>query len=79
MEPTTKTEKKTIIQQKKRLEETMTSPTKNEELISEINAKLKQAYNADEEFWRQRSRTLWLALGDKNSGDRGVEPSDSGE
>lgn len=67
----------------------MTSPTKNEELISEINAKLKQAYNADEEFWRQRSRTSgqhWATriletaeqnplTAENNSGDSGVEPT----
>ena len=46
----------------------MTSSVPNDILISEINARLRKAYSKEEEYWRQRSWTLWLALGDRNSG-----------
>lgn len=46
----------------------MVSPTPNPELIASINSDLQQAYQAEEEFWKQRSRQLWLALRDKNTG-----------
>lgn len=37
-------------------------------LINEINTALNKAYLAEEAFWKQRSRLLWLQLGDRNSG-----------
>lgn len=37
-------------------------------LIHDINSKLNEAYLAEEAFWKQRSRLLWLSLGDRNSG-----------
>lgn len=33
-----------------------------------INVNLLKAYKAEEEYWRQRSRQLWLTLGDSNTG-----------
>ncbi|WZY79424.1 hypothetical protein YC2023_025808 [Brassica napus] len=44
------------------------NPRNDTVLIQEINAKLNGAYLAEEAFWKQRSRLLWLKLGDRNSG-----------
>lgn len=46
----------------------MTSQEPNQDLILAINNKLLLAYKAEEEYWKQRSRQLWLTLGDKNFG-----------
>ena len=59
---------KAIEEHRRMLEEAMSSQDPNQELISAINNKLLSAYKAEEEFWKQRSRQLWLTLGDKNSG-----------
>lgn len=42
------------------LEEAITSFEPNESLIAEINARLRKAYNEEEEYWRQRSRSYGL-------------------
>lgn len=59
---------KMIEENKRKLEEAMTSQIPDLALISTINNNLLSAYKAEEEFWKQRSRQLWLALGDKNTG-----------
>ncbi|CAA7023536.1 unnamed protein product [Microthlaspi erraticum] len=46
----------------------MASGEGDQAIILEINQRLKVAYQKEEDYWKQRSRTLWLALGDKNSG-----------
>lgn len=50
------------------LEKAMVSPIHNEQCIEKINSSLKAAYAEEEAFWKQRSRQLWLCLGDQNSG-----------
>lgn len=46
----------------------MSDPTENDSLISHLNGELLRAYKDEEEFWKQRSRLMWLAAGDRNSG-----------
>ncbi|KAG7600499.1 Reverse transcriptase zinc-binding domain [Arabidopsis suecica] len=50
------------------LEEAMSSDSQNSGQVDKITKDLSLAYQAEEEFWRQRSRQLWLTLGDKNTG-----------
>lgn len=60
--------KSVIHKWKEELEEAMISPQNDVALLNKINADLKAAYLAEESYWKQRSRNLWLSLGDKNSG-----------
>ena len=46
----------------------MTSPENDTALFQEINKKLNEVYLAEEAYWKQRSRLLWLKLGDRNTG-----------
>ncbi|CAA7031134.1 unnamed protein product [Microthlaspi erraticum] len=59
--------KKLIEDCRNKLEEAIVSPHPNPDLISSINAELQEAYKEEEGFWKQRSRQLWLALGEKNT------------
>ena len=52
---------------RERLEIAMTDPIHNEDLIFQINKDIIQTYRKEEEFWKQRSRQLWLILGDSNT------------
>ena len=51
-----------------KLEDAMTNLVQTSEQIEVINKELSSAYQEEEAFWKQRSRQLWLALGDKNTG-----------
>lgn len=57
-----------IEQKKQELELAMINPVGDQELIKKINDELSKAYQEEEEYWRQRSRLLWLKLGDRNTG-----------
>lgn len=59
---------KIIEQKKKDLEKAMANPATTYELIQDINKDLSTAYMAEESYWKQRSRQLWLNLGDRNTG-----------
>lgn len=60
--------KKKIDELRQKLESAMTSSSSTNILITSLNSELKAAYKEEEDFWRQRSRHLWLTLGDKNTG-----------
>ena len=49
------------------LDNEMSKSTQNQEVIYQINRSLLQAYVKEEEFWKQRSRQLWLTLGNSNT------------
>ncbi|KAG7559442.1 Endonuclease/exonuclease/phosphatase superfamily [Arabidopsis thaliana x Arabidopsis arenosa] len=59
---------KAIEENRQILEEAMASQNPDTNLILTTNHNLLLAYKAEEDFWKQRSRQLWLASGDKNSG-----------
>lgn len=46
----------------------MSNANGDEASIQSLNAELSMAYKAEEEFWKQKSRQLWLSLGDNNTG-----------
>ena len=50
------------------LDVAMSDSIPNDALIREINEKLMLTYKEEENFWKQRSRQLWLSLGDANMG-----------
>ncbi|XP_010451521.1 PREDICTED: uncharacterized protein LOC104733654 [Camelina sativa] len=59
---------KVITTLRDQLEEAMNDDTSPQETIDSLNKALLTAYQQEEAFWKQRSRNLWLALGDKNTG-----------
>lgn len=59
---------KEILRLKEEMDSAMTNTTAYEALISNLNLKLLLAYKSEEEYWKQRSRQLWLSLGDRKTG-----------
>ncbi|KAG7591058.1 Ribonuclease H-like superfamily [Arabidopsis thaliana x Arabidopsis arenosa] len=58
---------KTIEEKKEKLDQALTDTTPDLALIQTLSQSLRETYEAEENYWRQRSRQLWLALGDRNS------------
>lgn len=63
-----KNRQKIIAKKQAELEQPMFYPTSKAECIYAINSELALAYKVEEDFWRQKSRHLWLSIGDKNTG-----------
>lgn len=57
---------KKIVELQTALDLAMSAQQTDDSTISLLNRDLLQAYKAEEEFWKQRSKQLWLSLGDKN-------------
>lgn len=49
------------------IEEQTISRQPDVELLEKMKTELLEAYKTEENYWRQRSRQLWLHLGDKNT------------
>ena len=49
------------------LEEALSAPSPDTDLIASTTSKLEKAYREEEEYWKQRSRIQWLQSGDRNS------------
>ena len=60
--------RKTIERLQEELDTALSAPTADDTNISTLNLALLQAYRSEEGYWKQRSRQLWLTLGDKNIG-----------
>ncbi|XP_013751397.2 uncharacterized protein LOC106453727 [Brassica napus] len=59
--------RKKIKELRTKLDEAMSNPVLDDDLIHRTNMSLLVVYKQEEEYWRQRSRQLWLTLGDANT------------
>ncbi|KAG2314561.1 hypothetical protein Bca52824_017683 [Brassica carinata] len=60
--------KEAILESQSKLEEALSCSVPDPIDIAVLSEKLEKAYLEEEQFWRQRSRILWLHSGDRNSG-----------
>lgn len=58
---------KLITELWEKLDKAMTDQIADDAYISLLNKSLLSAYKAEENYWKQRSRQIWLALGDRNT------------
>ncbi|XP_013583274.1 uncharacterized protein LOC106422427 [Brassica napus] len=58
---------KIIEQKREELNAALSRPVEDTSLIQEISTQLSAAYAAEEEYWKQQIRLLWLNLGDRNT------------
>lgn len=58
---------KEVLQKQAELETKLSVATPNVSRITKISEELIKVYKAEELFWRQRSRIMWLQEGDRNS------------
>lgn len=59
---------KKVKENQEALEAALVSPQADQHLIYEITRTLAIEYKAEDEYWKQHSRLLWLQLGDRNMG-----------
>ena len=59
--------RKTLDSLRSQLDNDMSNQVPDDDLIHKINVQLLTAYKQEEEYWKQRSRQMWLALGDSNT------------
>ncbi|XP_023634340.1 uncharacterized protein LOC111829476 [Capsella rubella] len=60
-------ERKSIEDIKLELAEAQKDDTKSPEEIKELTLRLRAAYQDEEEYWHQKSRSLWMRVGDQNT------------